>query len=166
LKFAAILLALSLIGLGSLAWAAPVTEMSDYAPVMLDIQPWFYVSFLRGGPGDGDDEGDEDEGEAFYLEVEAGETGAYDVKEMVVGSNTDAVVTGVLTPPPGAPGIWRWEFLENGHHHGHGFHLGSNGKGRGKFKVEVMVVVEGITINDPAGYYAGGEMAVFVASSD
>jgi len=167
------LLAVLLLTLGTAALAEPVGRARDVAPVTLEWAPTAFVYFesydqymVRCNNGDDDEDDNDEEGPAFNLDVEAGQTGAYDIQEMTVGANCPVAVTGILTPPPGAPGIWSWELISEDRHHGHSLHFGGPENGRGHHKVQVQVQVEGISIYDPAGHYPGGEMRVFVACDD
>ncbi len=135
-----------LLVLGTVALAEPIDWAYDSAPVNLNVAPWVYIYFVNG------------ENAEFYIDVEAGEEGASDVEEIVAGHNCNALVTGVLIPPPGAPGQWSWYFIGDGH----ALYL----PGAGEYFGRVKVRVSGITINDPAGFYPGGTMVIHIGCLD
>lgn len=166
MKHTAVLLVLCVFALGAVALADEIRAARDSAPVSLEVEPWLFVSLAEGGV-DGQN-GHDDGNEGFYLDVEPGENGAWDVEEMEVRHNCHAFVSGVLTPPPGAPGAWSWDFIFEDGRHGHGVHLEPphKGWGWGHLKLLVEVRVDGITINDPAGVYAGGQMTVYAVCDD
>jgi hypothetical protein len=127
-----VVLVLALFALATAALAEPITYAIDERPVTLEIAKWVYVNFA-------------DEGEPFYLDVEAGTGGASATKDVVFGHNCDGdSLCGVY--PNVQMGTW-------------GVAFGSTGSeyrlftGTGEEMDTITVTVSGITINDAAGLY-------------
>jgi hypothetical protein len=146
MRYLVVLMALAVLGFSGAALAEPISRASDSAPVNLTVACWVDIHFENGENAD------------FYLEVEALDGGADDVEDFIASHNCPAVVTGLLTPPPGAPGTWSWRFIGDGQQ--------LNLPGAGVLERQVKVSVRNITINDPAGIYPGGQMEIFIACVD
>ncbi len=146
MKYLVALAVLAVLGFSGAALAEPICFASDSAPVNLDIACWVYIYFL--------------EPESFFdLEVEAGAGGDEDVEDVVMGWNTPVFISGSLTPPPGAPGVWDWWVIEPPYKDWWGW-------GAGEIVVPAGVNVSGITIMDPAGFYPGGQLDLYITCED
>jgi hypothetical protein len=144
MKYLVVLAVLAVLGFSGAALAEPISFASDSAPVTLDIACWVYLSF---------------EGAEFNLDVEAGQGSAEDWEWLYWGHNCPIVLTGELTPPPGAPGQWDWGWWSIGTHEFYEYvpWAGSD---------PIGVQVSGIGIWDAAGSYPGGQLTMWVSCLD
>ena len=147
MKYLVALAVLAVLGFTGAAMAEPISFASDSAPVNLDIACWVYLYF-------------ENPEASFDLDVEAGQGGAEDVETFTVGFNCPSYLWGSLTPPPGAPGVWDWWFIVPGWKEAWTYGNGEIGG------VPADVNVSGITIMDPAGFYPGGQLDLYITCLD
>jgi len=122
--------------------AEPIRHDEDSRTVTLEIACWVWIHF------------DDTQGRDFYLDVEAGQGGAWATLPFTYGQNCPGVVSGALTPPPGAPGMWDWWFMNQDKF--------IPCPDPGVYQNAVTVGVSGITIMDPAGSYPGGVMTIAI----
>jgi len=143
-KYLVALMALMVFAVGPAALAEPICFDSDSAPVTLDIACWVYIHFV-------------DEQASFDLEVEPGMGGDWEEEEFLAGWNCPAYLWAELIPPPGAPGVWDYWFPIPGWKDAYVWDPYEDALGW------AGVSVSGITIYDPAGFYPGGAMNIYIA---
>lgn len=142
-----------LMSIGAAVMAEPITRADDSVPVTIDIAKWVWVDIC-----------DED---GFTLDYEAGgQPYAVDSLPFKVGHNCDAILTGSLVRPTGAPGTWTWWFQG----HNNSLRLLLDGPvnnpdlqhDAGVFDGRVSIRVAGIRITDRATTYTGGTLTINV----
>lgn len=146
MKYLVAMMVVLLFALGPAVLAEPIWFDSDSAPVNLSIACWVYVYFL-------------DENASFDLEVEPWMGGDEEIEWFELGQNCDTNLWATLTPPPGAPGQWGCWIIQPPETFWWVY-------GVGTVQWPAGVNVSGLTILDPAGFYGGGQMDIYISCLD